>query len=168
VTAWNGPVPNQARPPGGRRACPISRANDWPVGDTTAGAASITRQPLPNYDKRPPHETAQGCAFNSHPYIGDGGSVQMPNRRARSRRRACPGTELSAGETAADSFQDDVRRAGHQTGGSSRVRDITKGSPFRDGSRGVRSMHTLQSRRCKIAPYEINVLAPRTRIARRA
>jgi hypothetical protein len=46
------PVP--ARLPRWKRACPISRANDWPVGDTTAGAASITRQPLPNYHKRPP------------------------------------------------------------------------------------------------------------------
>jgi hypothetical protein len=48
-----------------------------------------------------------------------------PNRRARAGRRTCPGTHrnLPAGGTAAGSVQGDVRRAGHQRGGSSRVRD---------------------------------------------
>jgi hypothetical protein len=63
-----------------------------------------------------------------------------------------------AGETAASPIQDDVRSDDRQMDGSSRVRDIAEGPPLPDGSRGVCSMHTLQSRRCKIVPNEINVL----------
>jgi hypothetical protein len=74
------PYPHHCRTdaPRWKRACPISRANDWPVGDTTAGAASITRQPLPNYHKTPPpFETA--LIANS--------SRNSPARRCRSGRR---------------------------------------------------------------------------------
>jgi hypothetical protein len=54
-----------------------------------------------------------------------------PNRRALA-ERACPisrANDWPAGETAAGSFQDDVRRACHQMDGSSRMRDIAERRP---------------------------------------
>jgi hypothetical protein len=76
-----------------------------------------------------PDHSPQRMVGQSSPCGIEAGAT--PNRRA-TRERACPtlDTLVPAGGTAAGSVQGDVRRAGHQRGGNSRVRDIAEGPPL--------------------------------------
>jgi hypothetical protein len=58
------------------------------VGETAAGSVEDdVRRVGHQMGGSSPMRDEEWCAFNAHPYIGDGGSAQTPNRRATGKAR---------------------------------------------------------------------------------